>query len=181
MLLVLLHILLILSAYIEYFSNNGGWPFSSFYSWMQVIGTFLLVSVIFIPIGAVSLFASRDVCFKFTVIYFYIVHHFISVCFTDKIPYVWQVVEIVDRYETDCIPQTSRNDKVGFIQSNQSKICQRTLRVSPLFSMHCFSIWNTKDHGLTIPSIYFRFQRIWSSRFMYITSSTISIKTIGGI
>ncbi|KAL1559918.1 ALA-interacting subunit 3 [Salvia divinorum] len=64
-----------------------------------VIGTFLLVSVIFIPIGVVSLFASRD------------------------------VVEIVDRYETDCIPEPSRNDKVGFIQSNQSKTCQRTLRV----------------------------------------------------
>ncbi|XP_047982625.1 ALA-interacting subunit 1-like [Salvia hispanica] len=64
-----------------------------------VIGTFLLVSVIFIPIGVVSLFASRD------------------------------VVEIVDRYETDCIPEALRNDKVGFIQSNQNKTCQRTLRV----------------------------------------------------
>ncbi|KAL1537155.1 ALA-interacting subunit 3 [Salvia divinorum] len=64
-----------------------------------VIGTFLLVSVIFIPIGVVSLFASRD------------------------------VVEIVDRYETDCIPEALRNDKVGFIQSDRSKTCQRTLRV----------------------------------------------------
>ncbi|KAL0443114.1 UNVERIFIED_CONTAM: ALA-interacting subunit [Sesamum latifolium] len=64
-----------------------------------VISTFLLVSVVFIPIGVVSLFASRD------------------------------VVEIVDRYENECIPINSRNDKVGFIQSSQDKTCNRTLRV----------------------------------------------------
>ncbi|KAL0363068.1 UNVERIFIED_CONTAM: ALA-interacting subunit [Sesamum calycinum] len=62
-----------------------------------VISTFLLVSVVFIPIGVVSLFASRD------------------------------VVEIVDRYENECIPINSRNDKVGFIQSSQDKTCNRTL------------------------------------------------------
>ncbi|PIN08373.1 hypothetical protein CDL12_19059 [Handroanthus impetiginosus] len=64
-----------------------------------VISTFLLVSIVFIPIGVVSLFASRD------------------------------VVEIVDRYETDCIPPSSRNDKVGFIQGPQDKTCNRILRV----------------------------------------------------
>ncbi|KAL8469351.1 hypothetical protein ACS0TY_032250 [Phlomoides rotata] len=69
------------------------------HSLVQVIGTFLLVSVVFIPIGLVSLFASQD------------------------------VVEIVDRYETECIPPNMRNDKVGFIQSSQSKACNRTLMV----------------------------------------------------
>ncbi|KAL2473584.1 ALA-interacting subunit 3 [Forsythia ovata] len=64
-----------------------------------VISAFLLVSVVFIPIGVVSLFASRD------------------------------VVEIIDRYETDCIPLDSRNDKVGFIQSRRDKACNRTLTV----------------------------------------------------
>ncbi|CAA2967474.1 ALA-interacting subunit 1-like [Olea europaea subsp. europaea] len=64
-----------------------------------VISAFLLVSVIFIPIGVVSLFASRD------------------------------VVEIIDRYETDCIPLDSRSDKVGFIQSSRDKNCSRILRV----------------------------------------------------
>ncbi|KAL3851001.1 hypothetical protein ACJIZ3_012883 [Penstemon smallii] len=64
-----------------------------------VISTFLLVSFIFIPIGIVSLFASRD------------------------------VVEIVHGYETECIPSGSRNDKVGFIQSDQDKTCIRTLTV----------------------------------------------------
>ncbi|KAL3820887.1 hypothetical protein ACJIZ3_006792 [Penstemon smallii] len=64
-----------------------------------VISTFLLISFIFIPIGLASLFASRD------------------------------VVEIVHGYETDCIPEGSRNDKVGFIQSSLDKTCNRTLRV----------------------------------------------------
>ncbi|KAK6154557.1 hypothetical protein DH2020_008805 [Rehmannia glutinosa] len=64
-----------------------------------VISTFLLISVVFIPIGVVSLLASRD------------------------------VVEIVNQYETECIPEESRNDKVGFIQSSQDKNCSRTLRV----------------------------------------------------
>ncbi|KAM1122879.1 hypothetical protein FF1_004333 [Malus domestica] len=65
-----------------------------------VISAFLLVSVVFIPIGVVSLFASRD------------------------------VVEIIDRYETDCIPTPSRDDKVRFIQGPGVKTCNRTLRVS---------------------------------------------------
>ncbi|KAI3466296.1 hypothetical protein Pfo_022959 [Paulownia fortunei] len=64
-----------------------------------VISTFLLVGMVFIPIGVVSLFASRD------------------------------VVEIVNRYETDCIPEGSRNDKVGFIKSSQDKTCNRTLSI----------------------------------------------------
>ncbi|KAL5568762.1 hypothetical protein UlMin_025337 [Ulmus minor] len=67
-----------------------------------VISAFLLVSVVFIPIGVVSLFASRD------------------------------VVEIVDRYETDCIPEqfrSNKDSKVNYIQSNESKTCHRTIRV----------------------------------------------------
>ncbi|PSS14291.1 ALA-interacting subunit like [Actinidia chinensis var. chinensis] len=64
-----------------------------------VISAFMLVSIVFIPIGVASLFASRD------------------------------VVEIVNRYETDCIPQPSRSDKVKYIQSSEDKTCNRTLRV----------------------------------------------------
>ncbi|KAM7532412.1 hypothetical protein LguiB_035822 [Lonicera macranthoides] len=64
-----------------------------------VISAFMLVSIVFIPIGLVSLFASRD------------------------------VVEIVDRYETACIPAASRSDKVGYIQTPGDKTCNRTLRV----------------------------------------------------
>nr|DAD44073.1 TPA_asm: hypothetical protein HUJ06_002303 [Nelumbo nucifera] len=64
-----------------------------------VISAFLLVSIIFIPIGVASLLASRD------------------------------VVEIVDRYETECIPADSRGDKVKFIQGTASKTCKRTLTV----------------------------------------------------
>ncbi|MBA0865678.1 hypothetical protein Goshw_014405 [Gossypium schwendimanii] len=47
-----------------------------------VISAFMLVSIVFVPIGLVSLFASRD------------------------------VVEIIDRYETACVPDGYKNDKV---------------------------------------------------------------------
>jgi hypothetical protein len=64
-----------------------------------VISTFMLVSIVFIPIGVASLFAS------------------------------WHVVEIVYRYETDCIPPASRRDKVKYIQSIEDKICTKNLTV----------------------------------------------------
>ncbi|CAL5341431.1 unnamed protein product [Camellia sinensis] len=64
-----------------------------------VISAFMLVSIVFIPIGVASLFASRD------------------------------VVEIVDRYETECIPPASRSDKIKYIQSQDDKTCNRTLTV----------------------------------------------------
>ncbi|KAL3503769.1 hypothetical protein ACH5RR_038218 [Cinchona calisaya] len=65
-----------------------------------VISAFLLVTVIFVSIGVPSLYASRG------------------------------VVEIIDRYETDCIPEASRNDKVAYIQSSADKNCTRILRVT---------------------------------------------------
>jgi predicted nucleic acid-binding Zn ribbon protein len=65
-----------------------------------VISAFLLVSIIFIPIGVASLFASRD------------------------------VVEIVDQYDTECIPQANRKDKVQYIQTSADKTCNRTITVS---------------------------------------------------
>ncbi|KAI5674529.1 hypothetical protein M9H77_14893 [Catharanthus roseus] len=65
-----------------------------------VISAFMLVTVIFIPIGVASLFASRD------------------------------VVEIIDRYETECVPPNFRNNKVAFIQSSADKTCTRTLNVT---------------------------------------------------
>lgn len=41
----------------------------------------------------------------------------------------YQVIEIIDRYETDCIPTPSRSDKVGYIQGPGDKKCNRTLKV----------------------------------------------------
>uniref|UniRef100_A0A0D6QS29 ALA-interacting subunit n=1 Tax=Araucaria cunninghamii TaxID=56994 RepID=A0A0D6QS29_ARACU len=68
-----------------------------------VISAFVLVGVIFIPIGIVSLVASN------------------------------RVVEIVDRYETDCIPEPYRDSKANklkFIQTpNQNTTCIRDLKV----------------------------------------------------
>ncbi|CAN1263073.1 ALA-interacting subunit 5 [Linum perenne] len=40
-----------------------------------------------------------------------------------------QVVEIVDRYETACIPLLNRTDKVAYIQSAANKTCLRTITV----------------------------------------------------
>ncbi|CAL5335360.1 unnamed protein product [Camellia sinensis] len=64
-----------------------------------VISAFMLVSIVFIPIGVASLFASRD------------------------------VVEIIYRYETDCIPVANRSDTVKYIQSSEDKTCNKTLTV----------------------------------------------------
>ncbi|KAH7664579.1 CDC50/LEM3 family protein [Dioscorea alata] len=74
-----------------------------------VILTFAVIGVIFIPIGLASLSASE------------------------------RVVEIVDRYDLDCIPNELRNDKLGFIQSGETnKTCTRSVVVprymkSPVF------------------------------------------------
>ncbi|GAB2286575.1 ALA-interacting subunit 1 [Dionaea muscipula] len=74
-----------------------------------VISTFLLVSVVFIPIGVAALFASRD------------------------------VVEIVDRYDDACVPAGSRSDKVKYIQSAAAnKSCSRTLKVPKLMKSPVF-------------------------------------------
>ncbi|KAL8209831.1 hypothetical protein R6Q57_006563 [Mikania cordata] len=64
-----------------------------------VISAFMLVTIVFVPIGIVSLHASRD------------------------------VVEIVNRYDDSCAPSGSRSDKVRFIQSAADKTCNRTLSV----------------------------------------------------
>ena len=56
--------------------------------------------------------------------------------FTSSSTYSWfgisfyQVVEIVDRYETECIPLEKRNDTVNYIQTPGDKPCNRTITVS---------------------------------------------------
>ncbi|CAI0440491.1 unnamed protein product [Linum tenue] len=40
-----------------------------------------------------------------------------------------QVVEVVDRYETACIPPQNRTNKVAYIQSSSNKTCVRVLTV----------------------------------------------------
>nr|POE46503.1 putative ala-interacting subunit 2 [Quercus suber] len=67
---------------------------------VKVILTFLLIGTIFIPIGLVSLHASRS------------------------------VVEIVDRYDIDCVPEQFKSNKLGYIKdSSYPKNCSRTLKV----------------------------------------------------
>ncbi|KAK7827700.1 putative ala-interacting subunit 2 [Quercus suber] len=68
---------------------------------LKVILTFLLIGTIFIPIGLVSLHASRS------------------------------VVEIVDRYDIDCVPEQFKSNKLGYIKdSSYPKNCSRTLKVN---------------------------------------------------
>ncbi|XP_057453290.1 ALA-interacting subunit 3-like [Lotus japonicus] len=64
-----------------------------------VISAFLIVTIVFIPIGVASLIASRD------------------------------VVEIIHRYEADCVPGNWSSDKVGYIQSSADKTCTREIHV----------------------------------------------------
>lgn len=66
----------------------------------QVITAFLSVGLIFIPVGFVALHASQN------------------------------VVEIVNRYDTACIPKAFRGNKVGYIKNRKiSKKCTRILQV----------------------------------------------------
>ncbi|CAL0320173.1 unnamed protein product [Lupinus luteus] len=65
-----------------------------------IVATFLLIGFIFIPVGFVTLRASNS------------------------------VVEIVDRYDNDCIPEEFRSNKVAFIKDDSlSKNCSRLLKV----------------------------------------------------
>lgn len=65
-----------------------------------VIATFFIMGVAFIPVGLISLHASQS------------------------------VVEIVDRYDTDCIPGPFKNNKVAYIKDDSiSKNCSRFIKV----------------------------------------------------
>ncbi|KAK2450633.1 Putative ALA-interacting subunit 2 [Trifolium repens] len=65
-----------------------------------VISTFLLMGFIFIPVGLVTLRAS------------------------------YSVVEIVDRYDIECVPEEYRSNKVAYVKDDSvSKNCSRFLKV----------------------------------------------------
>ncbi|KAL1829560.1 hypothetical protein ACET3Z_007972 [Daucus carota] len=65
-----------------------------------VITTYFLIGVLFIPIGFISLRASMG------------------------------VVEIVDRYDTECVPNSYKSDKVAYVKDmSVSKNCTRYLKV----------------------------------------------------
>ncbi|XP_059668791.1 putative ALA-interacting subunit 2 [Cornus florida] len=66
-----------------------------------VITTFFLMGAIFIPVGLVSLHASQS------------------------------VVEIVDRYDIECIPESFKSNKLAYIKDNSiPKNCSRFLKVN---------------------------------------------------
>lgn len=109
-----------------------------------MILTFLISGVVFIPLGAICLFASQGVCLIF---FSFIFFTFLSNCgydfFFNFCSYM-KVIEIVDRYDTDCIPLSSRDNKVRYIQGLEDKRCNRTIMVdiSIIFSSWLLAILN---------------------------------------
>ncbi|KAJ8470150.1 hypothetical protein OPV22_024493 [Ensete ventricosum] len=66
----------------------------------RVIAIFLLAGVVFIPVGLICLRASES------------------------------VVEILDRYDIECVPESYRNNKVAYIKdSSISKNCKRLIKI----------------------------------------------------
>ena len=49
--------------------------------------------------------------------------------------FFYQVVEVVQRYETECIPAENRTNKVQFIQSDANKTCTISMTVSPVLAI----------------------------------------------
>lgn len=114
---------------------------------LQVISAFLIVTIVFIPIGVASLIASHDVCLsavlsEFWLPVLYIINsadlNFLFIIYLS----INQVVEIIDRYDSHCIP-SNVTDKVAYIQTPGEKQCNRQLTVSFLdtdFSFWCLTI-----------------------------------------
>ncbi|XP_065871934.1 ALA-interacting subunit 5-like [Euphorbia lathyris] len=74
-----------------------------------VIASFTLVGILFLPLGVASLFASQS------------------------------VVEIVDRYDNDCLPSNYRNAPIQYIWDyNSNKTCTRKLTVPKLMKSPVF-------------------------------------------
>ncbi|KAK1326379.1 putative ALA-interacting subunit 2 [Acorus calamus] len=67
----------------------------------SVIAIFILIGIVFVPVGLVTLRVSQS------------------------------VIEIVERYDVECIPEEYKNNKVAYIRdSSISKNCSRILKVS---------------------------------------------------
>nr|APR63756.1 hypothetical protein [Populus tomentosa] len=64
-----------------------------------VVSAFMIIAIVFIPIGIACLLGSRD------------------------------VVEVVKRYETECIPPENRSSTVQYIQSSANKICTISMTI----------------------------------------------------
>ncbi|EXB25449.1 Putative ALA-interacting subunit 2 [Morus notabilis] len=104
-----------------------------------VIGTFLVMGIVFIPTGFITLRTSRKVV--------EIVDHYDTECIpesfrSNKVAYMkdssihkncsrfLKVVEIVDHYDTECIPESFRSNKVAYMKdSSIHKNCSRFLKI----------------------------------------------------
>jgi hypothetical protein len=104
-----------------------------FLFFIQVITVFVIVGVIFVPIGVVSLRASHQVCpVSCKALFETEFGHFVYAVFFSLL----QVVEIVDRYDDACVP-ANVTDKLSYIQNSSiPKTCTRTLTV--MYHLHVF-------------------------------------------
>ena len=94
----------------------------------QVISVFVLVGVIFVPIGIVSLRASQQVC---PISCLLGLKYKLSFCLCWLFSLL-QVVEIVDRYDDACVP-AGLTDKLAYIRNDSiPKACTRNLTVMEL-------------------------------------------------
>lgn len=123
-------------------------------AFLQVVSAFLLISIIFVPIGVACLLASHDVRLRFNITKYQKFDNNNSCLFCIAYFFCWtsilllQVVEIIDQYETECVPENLRGDKLAFIQDPRTeKTCTRVLIVRffififlALFQL-CFYFW----------------------------------------
>jgi hypothetical protein len=102
---------------------------------LQIISIWWIITIILIPIGVALLTASENVCvqFHFFLIFVYVYNYMlIWNC------YYYQVVEIVRRYDTDCVHEKwTTAEKIAFIQSRANKTC--TIELQVFISLYLFS------------------------------------------
>lgn len=92
--------------------------------------------------------------------------------------YDLQVVEIVDRYDIDCVPEQFKSNKLGYIKdSSYPKNCSRTLKVM------LFLFWSL-PHSMKIPDLcasfskfILQFWQIFFLQLMYMLSQ-VQLSTI---
>ncbi|KAG6743312.1 hypothetical protein POTOM_054266 [Populus tomentosa] len=100
-----------------------------------VITSFIVVGVVFIPIGLASLYASEH------------------------------VVEIVERYDKDCIPPDYRNNSLHYIQTSEiNKTCTMTINVSPI------SLLDVPKHMKSPVFIYYELDNFYQNHRRYVKS-----------
>ncbi|KAM7280667.1 hypothetical protein ACFE04_007801 [Oxalis oulophora] len=108
-----------------------------------VITTFIVVGILFIPIGLSSLFASE------------------------------RVVQIVDQYDKDCVPPNFKNNELAYIQDpTVKKTCTRSFMVGVFIASFAFNFNNNLSSVPVVVMRNMSFAELdeWKSSFSYVKS-----------